>query len=198
MRHLALSRSAFRVLSVLGLGLLVSGCLSVPQSSEDNLANTIIYGGRPLPPVQSQKREITCPYLDVLEGTVSYRQGEQGTARGVGYQSTLTNAARECSDDGVTLRIKVGVQGRTILGEGGKPGTYSAPVRIAVRKGDQTVYSKLHLASVSIPADDTHGVFTVIDDAISLPIGATDPSDEYKILIGLDPQGRAPQRQRRR
>jgi len=197
-RHHISFRVSSRVLAVVAAAVALSGCLSAPQPGADDLAMTVLHGGRLQPVVGAAKREITCPYIQPLEGTVSYRAGDTSSARGVTYQSSLTNAARECSDDGATLRIKVGVQGRIILGEGGRPGGYTAPVRIAVRKGDQTVYSKLHTVPVSVPADDTHGVFTVIDDAIALPIGAEDPGNEYKILIGLDPQGRSTPRKRRR
>jgi hypothetical protein len=198
-RHLVFSRPAIRALALVGIAVALTGCLSAPQSGDDSVAMTLLHGGRLQPVAAQAKREITCPYIQPLDGTVSYRAGATDSARGVTYQSSLTNAARECSDDGATIRIKVGVQGRIILGEGGRPGGYTAPVRIAVRKGDQTVYSKLHQVPVSVPADDTHGIFTVIDDAIALPISATvDPGDEYKILIGLDPQGRATPRNRRR
>jgi hypothetical protein len=187
----------WRVLAALSLAALVAGCTTTRDSSDESIAMTILYGGRPPPPAQPDKREIGCPYTEVLEGTVAYRAGGD-SARGVNYQSSLTNIARECSDDGRTMRIKVGVEGRLILGEGGRPGGYTAPVRIAVRKGQQVVYSKLHTIPVSVPANDTHGRFQVIDEGIVLPIGADDPADEYKIVIGLDPQGQRGPRNRRR
>lgn len=196
-----MSKPAFspllRLAGALSLASLVAGCGSTTLPTEESVASTLLYGGRALPPPQVEKREIGCPYAEVLEGTVAYRSGGD-TARGINYQSSLTNIARECSDDGVTMRIKVGVEGRTILGESGRPGTYSAPVRIAVRKGQQVVYSKLHQAPAAIPANDTHGTFIVIDDTISVPITSTDPADEYKIVVGLDPQGQRAPRNRRR
>jgi hypothetical protein len=98
------------------------------------------------------------------------------------------------------MRIKVGIQGRLILGENGKPGTYTVPVRVAVRGNGQTIMSKLLPTSVTIPASDTQAAFVVIDDSITVPITGEDPADVYSVLIGLDPQGSkaTPGRKKRR
>ncbi len=162
----------------------------------------LIYGGRRFSePPPTEKREYSCPAIEILDGTVALRSGDTGTARGVGYQASIRDTARECAlVAGNRISIKVGVQGRLVLGESGKPGNYSVPVRVAVRRtgGTETVYSKLTTASVAVPATDTQGTFTIIDDTISLPVSAIDPGDEYKIIIGLDPQGsRAPRNRRR-
>ncbi len=160
-----------------------------------------LWGRRFSEPPPTEKREYSCPAIEILDGTVALRSGDTGTARGVGYQASIRDTARECAlVAGNRISIKVGVQGRLVLGESGKPGNYSVPVRVAVRRtgGTETVYSKLTTASVAVPATDTQGTFTIIDDTISLPVSAIDPGDEYKIIIGLDPQGsRAPRNRRR-
>lgn len=161
----------------------------------------LIYGGRRFTePPPADKREYSCPKIEVLDGTVALRSGDTGTARGVGYQASIRDTARECAlVAGNRISIKVGVQGRLVLGESGKPGNYSVPVRVAVRRsGGETAYSKLVTANVAVPATDTQGSFTIIDDTISLPVSAEDPGEEYTILVGLDPQGRSGPRNRRR
>ncbi|MCA3648393.1 MAG: hypothetical protein IOC42_03415, partial [Methylobacterium sp.] len=191
-------------LAALGLSLMVlAGCgsssLTGSGGSDPTVAGdgsgwgtAILFGGRRFTePPPTEKREYTCPAVEILEGTVALRSGDTGTARGVGYQASIRDTARECAlvaDN--RLNIKVGVQGRLVLGESGKPGTYTVPVRVAVRRtGGETVYSKLTTASVTVPATDTQSTFTVIDDGLSLPLSASDPGDEYTILVGLDPQG---------
>ena len=200
-------------LAALGLSLMVlAGCgsssLTGSGGSNPTVAGdgsgwgtAILYGGRRFTePPPTEKREYTCPAVEILEGTVALRSGDTGTARGVGYQASIRDTARECTlvaDN--RLNIKVGVQGRLVLGESGKPGNYTVPVRVAVRRtGGETVYSKLTTASVTIPATDTQGSFTVIDEGLSLPLSASDPGDEYTILVGLDPQGKSTPRNRRR
>ncbi|MCA3658136.1 MAG: hypothetical protein INF11_01920 [Methylobacterium sp.] len=200
-------------LAALGLSLMVlAGCgsssLTGSGGSDPTVAGdgsgwgtAILFGGRRFTePPPTEKREYTCPAVEILEGTVALRSGDTGTARGVGYQASIRDTARECAlvaDN--RLNIKVGVQGRLVLGESGKPGTYTVPVRVAVRRtGGETVYSKLTTASVTVPATDTQSTFTVIDDGLSLPLSASDPGDEYTILVGLDPQGKSTPRNRRR
>ncbi|MFN7321533.1 MAG: hypothetical protein ACK5TM_10975 [Methylobacterium sp.] len=200
-------------LAALGLSLMaLAGCgsssLTGAGGSDPTVAGdgsgwgtAILFGGRRFTePPPTEKREYTCPTVEILDGTVALRSGDTGTARGVGYQASIRDTARECAlvaDN--RLNIKVGVQGRLVLGESGKPGTYTVPVRVAVRRtGGETVYSKLTTASVTVPATDTQGTFTVIDDGLSLPLSASDPGDEYTILVGLDPQGKSTPRNRRR
>ncbi|MCA3593707.1 MAG: hypothetical protein ING72_10665 [Methylobacterium sp.] len=200
-------------LAALGLSLMVlAGCgsssLTESGSGDPKVAGdgsgwgtAILYGGRRFTePPPTEKREYTCPTVEILDGTVALRSGDTGTARGVGYQASIRDTARECAlVDGNRIQIKVGVQGRLVLGESGKPGTYTVPVRVAVRRtGGETVYSKLTTASVTVPATDTQGSFTVIDEGLSLPLSASDPGDEYTILVGLDPQGKSTPRNRRR
>ncbi|PPD16395.1 MAG: hypothetical protein CTY25_03150 [Methylobacterium sp.] len=166
-----------------------------------SFATSLLYGGRRFTePPPGNRREYTCPSVEILDGTVAMRAGDTGTARGVGYQASIRDTARECAlTAGDRIQIKVGVQGRFVLGESGKPGDYTVPVRVAVRRtGGETVYSKLLTANVTIPATDTQGTFVVIDDSVSLPLSATDPGDEYTILVGLDPQARTTPRNRRR
>lgn len=184
------------------VGLLALGaCAGGPSSDgsvETRIGSAIIFGGRPLPDAPVIERDYTCPAATLLEGTASWRVGGGDSARGVSYQATINDLARECRLVGNTLAIKVGVQGRLVLGEAGKPGNFSVPVRVAVRKGEQTVYSKLVPASVTVPANDTQAPFVVIDEGVNLPVGEADPGDEYTIVVGIDPQGRRPAERRRR
>jgi hypothetical protein len=190
--------------------LLLNGCGSTSSNTNSDgqivagdgsgFGTALIYGGRRFAePPPTEKREYSCPKAEILEGTVAYRSGAADVARGVAYQAAIGDIARDCSLVAqAQMRLRVGVQGRVILGEAGKPGTYSIPVRVAVRKGDQTVYSKMSSASVTIPASDTQATFIVIDEGILLPVGVSDPGDEYTVLVGLDPQSGRPTRNRRR
>jgi hypothetical protein len=189
---------------------ILSGCGSTASNTNQDgqivagdgsgFGTALIYGGRRFTaPPPTEKREYSCPKAEILDGTVAYRSGAADVARGVAYQAAIGDIARECAlVTEAQLRIRVGVQGRVILGEAGKPGTYSIPVRVAVRKGDQTVYSKMSPASVTIPSTDTQATFIVLDEGILLPVGVNDPGDEYTVLVGLDPQGGRPARNRRR
>lgn len=189
-------------LVLVAIGIALAGCASQgdgPSPTEQRIVTAVLFGGRALPAPPETVREFGCPSATLLDGTGVYRSGDSGTARGVSYQAWINDIARECMPQGNLMRIKVGIQGRFILGENGKPGTYTVPIRVAVRRGEETVLSRLLSASVSVPASDTQSPFVLVDDSITVTIGADDPGDEYKILIGIDPQGqRAAPRKRRR
>ena len=50
------------------------------------------------------------------------------------YQAGLSQTARECKLNGQTLTMRVGIQGRIILGPAGGPGQIELPIRLAVVK----------------------------------------------------------------
>lgn len=200
-------RTSFR-LARLGLAagvpaLLLAGCMTsnTVSPTEKSITERLLFANTKLPEQKVEEaRDYGCPSTSILDGTAAYRVGNPGEARGVSHQAAINDLARECSTSGGTMRIKVGIQGRLILGEAGKPGTYSVPVRVAVRGNGQTIVSKLLPTSVTIPPNDTQAAFVVIDDTITVPITAEDPADVYSVLVGLDPQGgkAAPGRKKRR
>lgn len=182
---------------------LLAGCMTsnTVSPTEKSITERILFANTKLPEQKVEEaKDYGCPSASILEGTAAYRIGNPGEARGVSHQASIHDLARECTTSGTTMRIKVGIQGRLILGDSGKPGTYTVPVRVVVRGSGQTIYSKLVPTSVTIPASDTQAAFVVIDDTISVPITAEDPSDVYSVLIGLDPQGgkATPGRKKRR
>ena len=112
-----------------------------------------------------------------------------GTNEAVSYQASMGQYARECNIDGSTLRMRVGVEGRLLLGPQGKPGTFTIPVRVVVKDGDKVAYSSVTRLSVTVPPGDTQADFSTVQEGISLPIGAQDPGDQYNVLVGFDPGG---------
>ena len=77
-----------------------------------------------------------CPPVNVRSGastlTSSAEAGEP-TATSLRYQVGISNSARECRGaPGNMVAVKVGIQGRVILGPQGSPGTIDVPIRYAV------------------------------------------------------------------
>lgn len=181
---------------LLGFAFLALGACS--QRTEREIATNILFGGQKLPEITELPREYTCPSATILDGTAVYRVGEAEAARGVNYQAVVNDLARECKLEGNSLRIKVGVQGRLILGDAGKPGQFTIPVRIAVRRAGETIFSKLVPTAVTVSPEQLQSSFVVIDDSILLTLSAEDPGDEFKVLVGIDPQGQPAARRKRR
>src|SRR5260370_16453595 len=100
-------------------------------------------------------------------------EGGEGTAGGLRYERSVGQTARECVVQGATLIIKVGVQGRVILGPMGSPGQVDVPLRYAVvREGPQpkTVATKFKRLAVTIPPGQTHVQLVGIEEGLAFPM----------------------------
>jgi hypothetical protein len=165
------------------------------------LRNFALYGGPTVPPSQKpdEDRDLGCPTLDILEGAAGYRgKGSGETASAVSYQASIVRSARECITQGNQMRLRVGIEGRLLLGPNGKAGSYSVPVRIVVKRRKDIVTQRFVQVAVSVPASETQADFTHVEESIVVPITQYDPGDEYDIYIGLDPTGAQAQKQERR
>jgi hypothetical protein len=215
MRRLAFAMTAAAALALGGCGggvpLLGGGSASQAaapveqqQGAGATLRNHLLYSGPTVP--QSQQpgfnlvdNERGCPAIDILENAAGYRgAGSRGDASSVSYQASITGSARECVFQGNQLRIRIGVEGRVLLGQAGRPGTYSVPVRVVVKRRAEVVTQRFARLSVSVPANDTQSEFSHVEENVVVPLSEVDPADEFDIYIGLDPTGQQAQRQRRR
>jgi hypothetical protein len=105
--------------------------------------------------------------------------------------------ARECSFVDGNLTIRVGVQGRIVLGPAGTHGALEVPLRYAlVEEGPQpkTVYSKLHRVPVTIAEGQPNVAFTHIEETISVPMPSLAVFDRYVVYVGFDALGSAQER----
>jgi len=113
----------------------------------------------------------------------------------------LRNLIRQKIDDadrfplavqGATLIIKLGVQGRVILGPMGGPGQVAVPLRYAVvREGPQpkTVVTKFKRISVTVAPGQTHVQFIDIEEGLSFPMPSRSELDAYVVYVGFDEIG---------
>jgi hypothetical protein len=169
------------------------------QGVGSTLRNFALYGGATQPPSQEPKdneRDLTCPSLTVSENGAAYRSAP-GTASTISYQASLINTARECVFQGNQVSIRVGVEGRLLLGVNGKSGTYSVPVRIQIKRRNDLVTQRIARVSVTVPANDTQAEFAHIEERITVPISAVDPGNEYDIYVGFEAAGAPAPRQAR-
>jgi hypothetical protein len=199
-------RSVSRVLrlaALLGSAGLLAGCNTFGGSAEPQAAsasggssfmNIFRYGGTTVPPsMNPPEEEVDCPSVQILDGAAALRQEAGGDVRS---QLSIGQTARECRVVGNQISIKVGLEGAAVLGAGGSPGTYVAPIRFVVKKGDKVVSSVLQRGSVTIPQGDVRASFVMVQEGLMAP---KDGPGDLEIYIGFDPQGRsAPVKKRTR
>ena len=190
----ALAKAVF--LSAVTLSL--AACSSIPgfsgKGDGPGISAPLLGLNTPVPapalPGKRQADDIDCPHVEVLEGTSALRVGGEGNA-GVRYQYSMGELARECTVSGSQLSIKVGVQGRVLIGPAGAPGTFSVPVRIVIRseKDQKIVASKFYRVSATIPAGDTQTDFTLVAEPLTVPLLRPEADEDYTVLVGFDQSG---------
>lgn len=136
-----------------------------------------------------------CPNVTLRDGTAffnSYAKGGQDDPAKLTYQSAITDATRNCTRTDTTMSINVGVAGKVVTGPAGGPGTVNMPIRIAVIRGEEVLYSQLHKNAVQVtdPSMATQWVFTVPNITIPKPTAR-----DVQIFVGYDegPQKKKPQ-----
>ncbi len=150
-RCLSASKGALAVTAALAL----SGCgggsyvgsLFGSGSSSSAPASQPVASGQPpaagapqsavLPVFQTGPRELVCPVVEVREGAAAHRvyAGGQSNAN-VRYQFSMGDIARECRVQGNQIVLKIGVEGRVLLGPAGSPGSFTVrfPSRSATKR----------------------------------------------------------------
>lgn len=140
--------------------------------------------------------DVDCPGIDIRQGAGTLQTNAPGadSAMALRYQATFGRTARQCSVAAGTLSIKVGVQGRLILGPAGGPGEAMVPLRYAlVKEGiePKTIWSKLYMLPVQVPPGQPHVPFTHVVEDMAVPVPPAAELDSYVIYVGFDPQGAA-------
>ncbi|QGA57470.1 hypothetical protein [Brucella sp. 2280] len=127
-----------------------------------------------------------CPSVSLRDGTAffnTYEKGGDKDPERVIYQAALTDTTRSCQYGNGTLTMDIAGAGKVVPGPKYKTGTIVMPIRVAIRQGDQVVYSKLHKQRVSITNPDTATQFVFNDKGITIPMP---DKQNVQIFIGFD------------
>jgi hypothetical protein len=139
--------------------------------------------------------DVECPGVDIRAGASTMNLAAKttdATAGDLRYQLSFGQTARECTVQGSSMTVRVGVQGRVILGPMGGPGSVDVPLRYAVvREGPQpkTVVTKFKRTSVTVAPGQTHVQFLDVEEGLSFPLPPRAELDAYVIYVGFDEIG---------
>ena len=137
--------------------------------------------------------DVECPYIQIREGasTLTVNGPGDNAAMSLKYQGTFVRAARQCAVVAGQMVMKIGVQGRLILGPQGGPGEVTIPLRIAVvdekPASSKTIVTKLILIPVEVRTADDNPSFTHVEDNVTFPMPSSSALDDYVVYIGFDP-----------
>jgi hypothetical protein len=173
---------------------------SVPFSSQiSSLFGRSPQQESPRAPTTPATEEFDCPRIDIRQGASTLlinsgqAGGDEGSALTLRYQGTFVRAARECRVQGNMVNIRIGVEGRVILGPAGLPGPVTIPLRFALvtetLNNTKPIWSKLQVINVDIPPQTPNMNFTHIAEDLTVPIPPASELENWVIYIGFDPNG---------
>lgn len=164
--HMVTATRAFAMASIVAL---LSACNSSNPggdltASSDKLASPPSSVTAPVAPLEGLEAEY-CPTVTLLEGTaiLTKKVGNE-----IDYVAAISDTSRDCRIVDGKLRMQVGIAGRVTPGPVAQDRAVKLPIRVAIRRGTDVVYSKLGQQSVQISKNNGVQVFTYVDATISL------------------------------
>jgi hypothetical protein len=194
-----MSRVGLRAALTVAACLTMSACSSTSEGGgAGGMLNAFFYGGSVPPSLPPDQAEVPCPQVGIAPGGAainSYAGGRTGAPEAMRSQLSIVNLARECRGrpDGAIV-IKVGVEGRALVGPAGGAGHFDAPVRFAIKEGERVVASASRRASVTLRPGETQGSFLVVEEGLVVPPGTR----AFDIEVGLGGSAERPARRARR
>lgn len=173
-----------------------SGSPSMTDRFTQLFSNKSTEVGAPQSP-QSGDNDLTCPSVSIRPGASTYAVAAPGkTAAGndLAYQATITRTARSCELINGQIQVKVGIQGRVIVGPAGAPSSVAVPLRVAVVQegvSPKTIATKVFQTDVQIGADGSVP-FSLVGEDLVYPAPTGNAGDSYVFYIGFDPQALKP------
>src|SRR2546421_1895137 len=177
--------------------LLFAGAPADAQSISDKLGNWL-FGTYAAPSdgnnAANTAAEVDCPGVNVRQGASTLSITQPGAEAGpmtTRYQVSIAQTARECAPLGSVMTMKVGVEGRVLLGPAGGPGQIDVPLRMAVVQegaSPKTIVSKFYKLAVAIPPGQTSVPFVPVEQDLTLPTPRAADFDSYVVYVGFDPR----------
>ncbi|MGO9396496.1 MAG: hypothetical protein ACLP19_01455 [Xanthobacteraceae bacterium] len=142
--------------------------------------------------VAGAQPDVNCPGVDIRRGasTLTIAPPGEKTAMTLKYQGSFVRAARECSVVDGNMVMKIGVEGRVVVGPAGGPGKVDVPLRFAVVQetpsGIRPIATKFLVIPVVVDATGNTPFVHVEDMMFPIPT-PTAQLDEYVVYVGFDP-----------
>jgi hypothetical protein len=147
------------------------------------------------PVTGAQQADLDCPLVDIRSGASTLQipppTEDQNSTMSLKYQGTFVRAARECHAVAQQMVMKVGIEGRVIVGPAGGPGDIVVPLRIAVVNetpaGTKPIATRFIQIPVTIASGQGSAAFTHVEDNLDFPMPSAADLESYVVYIGFDP-----------
>lgn len=130
-----------------------------------------------------------CPPIRIRPGSEAmfyYGNGRVGDAKSLQYQGVIDETSRNCVVSNGLITVNMGVVGRVLLGPAGSQTSVNAPIRFAVERDGQAVFSEKYTMPVAIAAPARSAEFVKVIENVAIPyLGG----EEITIWVGFDTRG---------
>ncbi len=144
--------------------------------------------------VAGAQPDLNCPSVQIREGasTLAIAPPGDNSTMSLKYQGSFIRAARQCAVVEGNMVMKIGVQGRIVVGPAGGPGQVDVPLRIAVVQetpgGTRPIVTKFIRIPVTVTSKDDNALFSHIEEGMSFPLPTPAAAlDNYTVYVGFDP-----------
>jgi hypothetical protein len=131
----------------------------------------------------------TCPPIRVRPGGEAmfyYGGGKTGDPKALQYQGVIDEATRNCVVSNGLITVNMGVVGRVLLGPQGNQASVTAPIRFAVERDGQAIFSEKYAVPVALTPPARSAEFVKVIENIAIPyLGG----EEIIIWVGFDTRG---------
>jgi len=189
---------ALRLSAALAATTLLAGCSmgGLFGSGNTTAQNQNLQNATPTPAAVAQAQTSAlpaiatqCPPIRVRPGSEAmfyYGGGKVGDAKALQYQGVIDESSRNCVVSNGLITVNMGVVGRVLLGPQGNQASINAPIRFAVERDGQAVFSEKYTIPVAITAPARSAEFVKVIENVAIPyLGG----EEITIWVGFDTRG---------
>jgi len=130
-----------------------------------------------------------CPPIRVRAGSEAmfyYGGGRVGDPKSLQYQGVIDETSRNCVVSNGLITVNMGVVGRVLLGPQGNQSSVNAPIRFAVERDGQAVFSEKYTVPVALTPPARSAEFVKVVENVAIPyLGG----ETITIWVGFDTKG---------
>ena len=188
--------STLRLSALAGLAVLLTGCSMGSMFGGGTTTNADLQNATATPQAVAQAQTSAlpviateCPPIKVRlggEAMYYYGNGRVGDPKALQYQGVIDETSRNCVVSNGQITVNMGVTGRVLLGPAGTQTTVNAPIRFAVERDGQAIFSEKYTLAVAVtpPAQTTE--FGKVVENVTIPyLGG----ETITIWVGFDTRG---------
>lgn len=188
--------TSLRLTTLAGLAALLAGCSMGSMFGGGTTASADLQNATATPQAVAAAQTnalpviaTECPPIKVRlggEAMYYYGNGRVGDPKALQYQGVIDETSRNCVVSNGQITVNMGVTGRVLLGPAGTQTSINAPIRFAVERDGQAIFSEKYTLAVAMtpPAQTTE--FVKVVENVTIPyLGG----ESITIWVGFDTRG---------